>query len=236
MAARARHPRKKRLWPWRGQRAGERCPLSTHRQERRSLCGPPSPPFHSRQPVDPCRPSSLKWRPPPPPHPVNGTGSSPSPGQPTPGVVKQDKSSEGSVDTTKTRSGPQRVRMSSGERPMNAAKGKQSDTEALCQPPAHTQWNVQESKSHNKTLSASKCLKRDRHSTCTPPSPERRCRMAPDRGVSANPPRFGQNASLMLLDSMLSGTRSLVLTGFATSRPPRLDTRTSGREAFPMCS
>ena len=40
-----------------------------------------------------------------------------------------------SVDTTKTRSGPQRVRMSSGERPMGAAKGKQSDTEALCQPP-----------------------------------------------------------------------------------------------------
>ena len=55
----------------------------------------------------------------------------PSPGRPTPGVVKQDKSSRGSVDTTKTRSGPQRVRMSSGERPI----GKQSDTEALCHPP-----------------------------------------------------------------------------------------------------
>ena len=52
-----------------------------------------------------------------------------------PGVVKQDKSSRGTVDTTKTRSGPQRVRMSSGERPMGAAKGKQSDTEALCHPP-----------------------------------------------------------------------------------------------------
>ena len=52
-----------------------------------------------------------------------------------PGVVKQDKSSRGSVDTTKTGSGPQRVRMSSGERPMGAAKGKQSDTEALCQSP-----------------------------------------------------------------------------------------------------
>ena len=59
----------------------------------------------------------------------------PSPGQPTPGVVKQDKSSGDSVDTTKTRSGPQRVRMSSGERPISAAKGKQSDTEALCLPP-----------------------------------------------------------------------------------------------------
>ena len=33
-----------------------------------------------------------------------------------PGVVKQDKSSRGSVDTTKTRSDPQRVRMSSSER------------------------------------------------------------------------------------------------------------------------
>ena len=68
-------------------------------------------------------------------HRVNGTGNSPSPGQPTPGVVKQDKSSGGSVDTTKTRSGPQRVRMSSGERPIGATKGKQSDTEALCHPP-----------------------------------------------------------------------------------------------------
>ena len=58
--------------------------------------------------------------PPPPP--------GPSPGQPTPGVVKQDKSSRGSVDTTKTRSGPQRVRMSSGERPIGAAKGKQTNT------------------------------------------------------------------------------------------------------------
>ena len=66
-------------------------------------------------------------------HLVNGTGNSPSPGQPTPGVVKQDKSSRGSVDTTKTHSDPQRVRMSSGERPI--AKGKQPHTEALCQPP-----------------------------------------------------------------------------------------------------
>ena len=64
---------------------------------------------------------------------VNGTGNSPSPGRPTPGVVKQDKSSGGSVDTTKTRAGPQRVRMSSGERPLGAAKGKQPDAEALCQ-------------------------------------------------------------------------------------------------------
>ena len=68
-------------------------------------------------------------------HLVNGTGNSPSPGQPTPRVVKQDKSSGGSVDTTKTRSGPQRVRMSGGERPVGAAKCKQSDTEALCQTP-----------------------------------------------------------------------------------------------------
>ena len=57
------------------------------------------------------------------------------PPPPDPGVVKQDKAARGSVDTTKTRSGPQRVRMSSGERPIGAAKGKQSDTEALCQPP-----------------------------------------------------------------------------------------------------
>ena len=60
--------------------------------------------------------------------------TAPSPGRPTPGVVKQDKSSGGSADTTKTRSGPQRVRMCSGERPTGAAKGRQSDTVALCQP------------------------------------------------------------------------------------------------------
>ena len=45
------------------------------------------------------------------------------------------KSFRGSIETTKTRLGPQRVRMSSGDRPTGAAKGKQSDTEALCQPP-----------------------------------------------------------------------------------------------------
>ena len=61
--------------------------------------------------------------------------TAPSPERPTPGVVKQDKSSGGSVDTTKTRSDPQRVRMSTGERPIGATTGKQSDTEALCQPP-----------------------------------------------------------------------------------------------------
>ena len=66
---------------------------------------------------------------------VNGTGNIAALGRPTPGVVQQDKSSGGSVDTTKTRSGPQRVRMSSGERPIGAAKGKQIDTEALCQTP-----------------------------------------------------------------------------------------------------
>ena len=52
-----------------------------------------------------------------------------------PEIVKQDTSSRGFVDTTKTRSDPRRVRMSSGERPIGAAKGKQPNTEALCQPP-----------------------------------------------------------------------------------------------------
>ena len=45
--------------------------------------------------------------------------TAPSPGRPTPGVVKQDKSFRGSVDTTKTRSGPQRVGRYDGERPIN---------------------------------------------------------------------------------------------------------------------
>ena len=68
---------------------------------------------------------------------------------PTPGVVKQDKSSGGSVDTTKTRSDPQRVRMSSGERPIGAAIGKQSDTEALCQPPKELWAMVREHKTRS---------------------------------------------------------------------------------------
>ena len=50
-------------------------------------------------------------------------GQQPIFGTADPGVVKQDKSSRSSVDTTKTCSGPQRVRMSSGERPIGAAKG-----------------------------------------------------------------------------------------------------------------
>ena len=62
-------------------------------------------------------------------------GQQPVSGTADPGVVKQDKSPRGSVDTTKTRSDPQRVRMSSGERPIGAAKGKQTNTMASCQPP-----------------------------------------------------------------------------------------------------
>ena len=93
------------------------------------------------------RASKFFWQesPPPPPRPSvecasgcpwsTARATAPSPGRLTPGVVKQDKSSGGSVDTTKTRSDPQSVRMSSGERPMGAAKDKQSDTEALCPPP-----------------------------------------------------------------------------------------------------
>ena len=63
---------------------------------------------------------------PPPPPPAPST---------RPGVVKQHKSSRGSVDTTKPRSDPQRVGMCSGERPIGAAKGKQTGTMASCQPP-----------------------------------------------------------------------------------------------------
>ena len=75
-------------------------------------------------------------------HPVNGMGNSPSDGRrPTPGVVKQDKSSGGSVDTTKTRSDPQRVRMCEGKRPIGAARGKQSDTETP-PPPLSTMATV----------------------------------------------------------------------------------------------
>ena len=111
------------------------------------------PPPHLWLLEAPVRNMILQMHPPPPPvsagvgnpphglgvcvwmHLVNGTGNSPSPGRPTPGVVQHDKSSGGSFDTTKTRSDPQRVRMSGGERPIGAAKGTQSDTEASCHPP-----------------------------------------------------------------------------------------------------
>ena len=42
---------------------------------------------------------------------------------------------QGPVDKTKTCLDPQRVRMCKGERPIGAAKGKQTDTMASCQPP-----------------------------------------------------------------------------------------------------
>ena len=60
-------------------------------------------------------------------HPISGTAN--------PGVVKQDKSFRGSVDTTRTPSDPQWVGMCSGERPMGAGKGKQTNTLASCQTP-----------------------------------------------------------------------------------------------------
>ena len=74
---------------------------------------PPPPPTENAAPLF-CRAPGDGRAPPPPPCPPSFGGSG---------------------DTTKTRSGPPRVRMSSGERPMGAAKGKPSDTEALCQPP-----------------------------------------------------------------------------------------------------
>ena len=91
---------------------------------------PSTPQMHSLPPPPPAWTQSVHLD-----APGQRHGQQPVSGTANPGVVKQDKSSRGSVDTTKTRSGPQRVRMSSGERPMGAAKGKQSDTEALCQPP-----------------------------------------------------------------------------------------------------
>ena len=62
-------------------------------------------------------------------------GHQPVSGTADPEVVKQDKSSRGSVDTTKTCSDPPRVGMYNGERPIGAAKGKQTNTMALCQAP-----------------------------------------------------------------------------------------------------
>ena len=67
-------------------------------------------------------------------------GQQPVSGRADPGVVKHDKSSRGSVDTTKRRADPQRVGMHSGERPNGAANGKQTSTMASCQtspPPLH---------------------------------------------------------------------------------------------------
>ena len=51
-------------------------------------------------------------------------GQQPVSGTAEPGVVKQDNSSRGSVDTTKPCWDPQRVGLYSGERPIGAANGK----------------------------------------------------------------------------------------------------------------
>ena len=63
----------------------------------------------------------------PPPNCLSGTAD--------PGEVKQDKSSRGSVETTRTRLDPQWVGMCSGERQIGAAKGKPTNTMASCQTP-----------------------------------------------------------------------------------------------------
>ena len=103
--------------------------------------------------------------------------TAPSPGRPTPGVVQQDKSSGGSVDTTKTRSGPQRVRMSRGERPIGAAKGTHSDTEALCQaPPPPPAPRVSGSRTAQNTPRAVLCITCSTRPTtirAAPPPPPR---------------------------------------------------------------
>ena len=121
--------------------------------------GPPPPPGHGRQPV-------------------SGTAD--------PGVVKQGKSSGGSVDTTKTRSDPQRVRMSSGERPIGAAKGKQSNTEALCQPPPSPDQSDHRGKKRTFPLGKS-----DRaifgQQTFGPQTPQPRA-LLEGRGVASPPP------------------------------------------------
>ena len=70
-------------------------------------------------------------------------GQQPVSGTADPGVVKQDKSSRGTVDMTKTRSDPQRVGMCSGERPIGATKGKQIKTMTSCQPsPPPPPWGA----------------------------------------------------------------------------------------------
>ena len=61
-----------------------KCPADAHPSAHKSVLGSQTPAW------------TRIWM-----HLHNGTGNSPSPGQPTPGVVKQDKSSGGSADTTK---------------------------------------------------------------------------------------------------------------------------------------
>ena len=110
------------------------CQVGSSHTVRKTGIPPPRRPSVHKSALEPANPrmdsecaSGCPWS--------TAWGNSPSPGRPTPGVVKQDKSSGGSVDTTKTRLDPRRVGMGSGERPIGATKGKQSDTEVLCQPP-----------------------------------------------------------------------------------------------------
>ena len=62
-------------------------------------------------------------------------GQQPVCGTADPRSSQTDKSSGGSVDTTKTRSDPQRVGMCKGERPIGTARGKQPDTRGLVPTP-----------------------------------------------------------------------------------------------------
>ena len=94
-------------------------PADTHTGAHRSILESASPAWTRREYLD--APGQRHGQ-----QPVSGTAD--------PRVVKQGKSSGGSVDTTRHSSDPQRVGLFSGERPVGAAKGKQFSTKASSQP------------------------------------------------------------------------------------------------------
>ena len=58
--------------------------------------------------------------------------------------------------------------MSSGERPIGAAKGKQSDTEALCQPPpppprTKVKWRMPQERAGSGPVGKLSCMRRESH-------------------------------------------------------------------------
>ena len=128
----------------------------------------------------------------------------------TAGVVKQDKSSRGSVDTTKTRSDPQRVRMCKGERPIGAAKGKRTNTSQAVSgaPPPRGGYHRQRPRAHTGRQG--------------PMGHEQPVDRAPQARRQAHPPRLSPRHHITTLTHCAGAACTTAAAGRACGRCGRL--------------